>query len=120
LALSNSVEQIVFISGTWPRITPRTVLQRLSLKFCTRLDTLPKWRDEFTGYAQVFTDYQRSQCLVSLAQLENKEEFYKELDLTSDNSGADTHDPDWLLVQVSYERLRLHRLSAHYHCFSQD
>ncbi|CAE6507523.1 unnamed protein product [Rhizoctonia solani] len=102
LALSpqNDIERIGLIAGTWPRITPRTILQQLTLRNRPYLDLLPKWKNELIGYAQVFAAYQRSHRLMSLAKSENTEEFYKELDLASGESDPGSGDPDWLLVQI--------------------
>ncbi|KAG8722690.1 hypothetical protein FRC11_002665, partial [Ceratobasidium sp. 423] len=98
LTPGTDAERVVSVSGVWPRITPRTVLQQLSLRNRPHFDALPEWRRGFIGYARVFADYQRSQRLIALAESGNMEEFNKELDLSVPNPGVD--DPDWLLVQI--------------------
>ncbi|KAG8698645.1 hypothetical protein FRC11_014251, partial [Ceratobasidium sp. 423] len=99
LSPRTDTERVVAISGVWPRVTPRTVLQQLSLRNRPHFDSLPEWRKGFIGYARVFADYQRSQRLIALAGSGNVEEFNKELDPNAGaNPGAD--DPDWLLVQI--------------------
>ncbi|CAE6369605.1 unnamed protein product [Rhizoctonia solani] len=99
LSPQTDIEHIIASSGIWPRVTPRTILQQLSLHNRSRLDSIPKWRHEIILYARVFADYQRSQRLVALADAENMEDFYKELDTPSDRDPA-MSDPDWLLVQI--------------------
>ncbi|KAG8732989.1 hypothetical protein FRC11_009494 [Ceratobasidium sp. 423] len=96
----NVIERVLLVAGVWPRITPWSVLQQLSLQNRPYLDSLPSWRNELIGYAQVFADYQRSQRLVALAESNNTEEFFKELDLASSEDDPGLDDPDWLLVQI--------------------
>ncbi|CAE6379485.1 unnamed protein product [Rhizoctonia solani] len=99
LSPQNDIERIVLVSGVWPRITSRTILQQLSIQNRPQLDSFPNWRDALVAYARVFADYQRSQRLIRLAESNNTIEFYKELDPESeDDSGL--NDPDWLLVQI--------------------
>ncbi|CUA77979.1 Protein Ycf2 (chloroplast) [Olimarabidopsis pumila] [Rhizoctonia solani] len=95
----NDIERIVLVSGVWPRITSRTILQQLSIQNRPQLDSFPNWRKSLVIYARVFADYQRSQRLIGLAQSNNIIEFYKELDPDGrDDLGL--RDPDWLLVQI--------------------
>ncbi|KAG8733132.1 hypothetical protein FRC11_008540 [Ceratobasidium sp. 423] len=98
LSPGTDAERVVFVSGVWPRVTPRTALQQLSLRNRPHFDALPEWRRGFIGYARLFADYQRSQRLIALAESGNMEEFNKEHDLSAAKPGAD--DPDWLLVQI--------------------
>ncbi|CAE6503402.1 unnamed protein product [Rhizoctonia solani] len=96
----NDIERVILVSGVWPRISSRTALHQLALRNRPQLDSLPHWKDELVGYAQVFADYQRSQRLISLAKSQNTEEFYKELDLASSKDDPGLDDPDWLLIQA--------------------
>ncbi|CUA68377.1 NADH-ubiquinone oxidoreductase chain 5 [Rhizoctonia solani] len=100
LSPQNEVEHIISLTGVWPRITPRILIELLSIKNRTHLEF--EWQNELIGYAQGFVDYQRSQRLIILAESGDTEEFHKELDLGTgrDNPGMD--DPDWLLVQVRF------------------
>ncbi|KAH7333001.1 hypothetical protein B0J17DRAFT_579243 [Rhizoctonia solani] len=100
LSPHTDIEQIIFLAGVWPRITPRTLLQQLSLKNRPFLLPLSQWVNELIGYAQAFTGFQKSQRLIALAKSQNTEEFYKELDLTSSEEDPGVNDPDWLLVQI--------------------
>lgn len=99
LGPSTPSERVVSIAGVWPRRTPRDILRRLSL---WGRQSLPEvWKEALMEYARAFVEYQHTQYLVLLAQDNKKEDFYKELDLESIDSCALTHNPDWLLVQVS-------------------
>ncbi|KAH7333016.1 hypothetical protein B0J17DRAFT_709438 [Rhizoctonia solani] len=100
LSPQTDIEGVIFTAGIWPRITPRSVLQQLSFQNRRHIDSLPKWRNELIGYAQVFVDYQRSQRLLSFAYSKNTEEFYKELDLASGQFDPGLDNPDWLLVHI--------------------
>ncbi|CUA77983.1 RNA replication protein [Rhizoctonia solani] len=95
-----SVERVVFLSGVWPRVTPRTLLEQLCLENRPRINALPGWKEELIGYAQIFIDYQKSQRLIALANSKYTEEFYKELDLASGESDPGLDNSDWLLVQI--------------------
>lgn len=107
LAPSNVMDRLVHIAGIWPRITPRTILHQLSFRARLRFADSCGWHDELVGYARAFTAYQRAQRLVALAQSGSKQEFYKEVDCTFDESNEGACNPDWLLVQVSdsYEKM---------------
>lgn len=101
MAPSNALERVIFASGIWPRLTPRAILHQLSFKARLRFGAPCQWHDTLISYARSFTEYQQSQRLVSLATSGRNEEFHKEIDCMV-NSSAETRDPDWLLVQVSY------------------
>ncbi|KAG8751457.1 hypothetical protein FRC11_009357 [Ceratobasidium sp. 423] len=99
LSPRTDTERIASVSGVWPRVTPRTMLQQLSLRYRPHFDSFPEWRSGFIGYARAFANYQRSQRLIALVGSGSVDEFNKELDLSpGSNPGAD--DPDWLLVQI--------------------
>ncbi|CAE6448122.1 unnamed protein product [Rhizoctonia solani] len=100
LSPQSDIEHVAFTAGVWPRITPRTTLQQLSFQNRPQIRSLLNWRDGLIQYAQVFADYQRSQRLIALAESDNTAEFYKELDLASDEEDTDSNNPDWLLVQI--------------------
>ncbi|KAG8689950.1 hypothetical protein FRC11_014718 [Ceratobasidium sp. 423] len=96
----NRYQEVVAVSGLWPRITPRTLLQQMSLKSRRQMEDLQDWQEQIVGFAQVFVDYQRTQRLIALAESGSHEEFYKELDFSASGFEAETNDPDWLLVQI--------------------
>ncbi|CAE6454358.1 unnamed protein product, partial [Rhizoctonia solani] len=97
--LLRHAQHVVALSGVWPRINSRDVLEQISFRKRSRVISLAKWWRELIGHAQVFAHYQRSQRLIALVESKSVEEFYKELDLAS-NDASDINDPDWLLVQI--------------------
>ncbi|CAE6459581.1 unnamed protein product [Rhizoctonia solani] len=98
LSPSTNIERILSLSGIWPRITSRTLLQQLSLQN-RRHRNLRGWWKGLTGYAHVFAGYQRSHRLIALADSGSVEELYKEMDVPGNNDPG-INDPDWLLVQI--------------------
>ncbi|CUA70922.1 Proteasome activator complex subunit 4 [Rhizoctonia solani] len=98
LSPSTNIERILSLSGIWPRITSRTLLQQLSLQN-RRHRNLRGWWKGLTGYAHVFAGYQRSHRLIALAESGSVEELYKEMDVPGNNDPG-INDPDWLLVQI--------------------
>ncbi|KAB5592328.1 kinase-(PK-like) protein [Ceratobasidium theobromae] len=100
LSALTAIDHIVSISGLWPRVLPRTLLFHLTLKARIKLDTLPTWRRGIVEYALAFVGYQRSQRLVSLSMLGNTEEFYRELDLTTNENTVGINNLDWILIQI--------------------
>ncbi|KAB5592331.1 kinase-(PK-like) protein [Ceratobasidium theobromae] len=99
LSPSNSVDDVIAISGIWPCVTARTTLQQLSLKARRRFEFSPGWRQQLISYAQLFVEYQKSQRLIALYLANNVEEIAKELDVSYDDDHTE-RDPDWLLVQI--------------------
>lgn len=91
-------ERITSSAGIWPRITPRTLFDRLSLR--TRASTSLSWLEELVVFAQTFINYQRAQRLVGLALGDKREEFFKELEYGAGAVAPESYDPDWLLIQV--------------------
>jgi hypothetical protein len=92
---SNRLESVVFTAGLWPRLTIRSLLSMLTR---TRYQGLSiPWRKALISLAQTLLSLQRVSRLVTLAQSQSHEDFWKELQ----NSGRDAmEDPDWLLIQV--------------------
>lgn len=104
-------EHILHTCGVWPRITPRTVLQQLTLAARLRSRSSSMWQQTLIGYARMFVDYQRSQRLVVLAQSQRVEDFWKEIEATETDLSTDKLNPDWLLVQVCAENPEIWRLT---------
>ena len=91
-------ENVVSISGLWPRITPRSILRELSRD---RVRTLTdQWRHAITRYAVAFLKYQQSQRLLDLSSRGRDEELLREAETTCEDVAA-ACSPDWLLIQVS-------------------
>lgn len=92
--------EVLKISGLWPRITPRSLLELMSLTNRTRLSQ--SWLAALVTYAQSFLEYQYAQRVYDFALNKKMDDFFKEIanrpeELDSEHS----KNPDWLLIQVS-------------------
>ena len=91
-------ENVISISGLWPRITPRSILRELSRD---RVRTLTdQWKHAIIRYAVAFLKYQQSQRLLELLSRRREEELLREAETTCEDVAA-ACSPDWLLIQVS-------------------
>ena len=98
LSPSQKLENVIGVSGLWPRITPRSILRELSRD---RVRTLTdQWKDAITHYAVAFLKYQQSQRLLELSSRRRDEELLREAETTCEDIAA-ACSPDWLLIQVS-------------------
>ncbi|KAH8992967.1 hypothetical protein EDB92DRAFT_1796839 [Lactarius akahatsu] len=97
LAPSQKPENVVSISGLWPRITPRSILRELSRD---RVSTLnDQWKHAITRYAIAFLKYQQSQRLLELSSRRRDEELLREAETVCEDVAA-ACAPDWLLIQI--------------------
>ncbi|KAI9433421.1 hypothetical protein BJY52DRAFT_1160284 [Lactarius psammicola] len=97
LAPSQQVEKVVSVSGLWPRITPRSVLQELSR------DRIHAMTDQckraIIRYAVAFLKYQQSQRLLELSLRNRDDELLQEAETACEEVAA-ACSPDWLLIQI--------------------
>jgi hypothetical protein len=98
LAPSQKPENVISVSGLWPRITPRSILRELSRNHVRTLTD--QWKHAITRYAVAFLKYQQSQRLVELSSRRRHEELLREAETTCEEVAA-ACSPDWLLIQVS-------------------
>ncbi|TDL21943.1 hypothetical protein BD410DRAFT_828691 [Rickenella mellea] len=86
-------------AGLLPRITPKALMEKLTL---TSKSTLPlNWKNVLVCLGESLLWYQRSQRLLGCALLGNVEEFWKELRNTSQhNLRSSEFYVDWLLIQI--------------------
>ncbi|QRW06904.1 kinase-like protein [Ceratobasidium sp. AG-Ba] len=98
LGPTTPLEDILFMSGIWPRITPRTILSNLGLRARKNIPQVPL--GEFKKFARSYIEYQRSQRLIALAQDAKHDEFFKEMNLANADSSEEANHPDWMLVQI--------------------
>ncbi|KAH9160220.1 hypothetical protein EDB89DRAFT_2117301 [Lactarius sanguifluus] len=97
LAPSQKLENVVSVSGLWPRITPRSILRELSRD---RVHTLTEhWELAITRYAVAFLRYQQSQRLLELSSRRRDEELLREAETVCEEVVA-ACSPDWLLIQI--------------------
>ncbi|KAH9050298.1 hypothetical protein EDB84DRAFT_1585162 [Lactarius hengduanensis] len=99
LAPSQKPENVVSISGLWPRITPRSILRELSRD---RGHTLAdQWKLVIINYAVAFLKYQQSQRLLELSLKNRDEELLREAETSCEEvAAASICSPDWLLIQI--------------------
>ncbi len=98
LAPSQNHENVVSVSGLWPRITPRSILRELSRDRVHMLSD--QWKHAITRYAVAFLKYQQSQRLLELSSRQRDEELLREAETACEDVAA-ACSPDWLLIQVS-------------------
>jgi hypothetical protein len=97
LAPTQEMEEINFIAGLWPRITPRSVLHQLAQD---HISTLPDHRElVIMQYAVSFIRYQQSLRLLDLSARQSYEELLREIEAIPLDVPAKSI-PDWLLIQV--------------------
>lgn len=102
LGPQSPVEQAIYGSGQWPRITARELLSCLARTSpCRVVVSSSNWQRSFTALAILVVHMQRHRRLLLLAMKNDVSGFFKELN----NEGSilqDTKvDPDWLLMQAS-------------------
>jgi hypothetical protein len=101
----NSVDEVVFTAGQWPRLTVKSLLSKLTFSSMAVLKLTVSWQKVLVSYTQAMLRFQRAQRLLRSFHVRNHEEFRKELE----NTVSDIHDgvqySDWFLIQV-----RLHAL----------
>jgi hypothetical protein len=97
LAPSKNVENIDYIAGLWPRVTPRSILRHLAHDL---IGTLPdQWKNVIARYACSLIKFQHSLRLLELSSRQKQEELLREIEaIRSDVLAKST--PDWLLIQV--------------------
>ena len=102
LALSplNEAEVMMQTAGLWPRVTSRSLLDRLAFDSSSVIKN--SWRRVLITFAQGILLFQRSQRLLRWVLLQNYEEFFKELENEGCWNQDVTENLDWLLIQVGY------------------
>ena len=93
---------VLHLAGLWPRITPVSILRRLSV---LGRKNLPKtWKESLIHYAEAIKAAQHSEYLYTLAVAGNSRELAKEVEnFKKQGSGwdprAETYS-DWLLFEI--------------------
>ncbi|TDL21941.1 hypothetical protein BD410DRAFT_770925 [Rickenella mellea] len=94
----NKSEKVMLSAGLSPRITPKSLLQKLASTSHCQLP--PEWKSTLISFAKALLWYQRSQRLLEHALQGNVEEFWKELENTGTGVEGTLHHTDWLLIQI--------------------
>jgi hypothetical protein len=97
LAPSRNVEETIYVTGLWPRITPRSILRQLAKDRINMLSN--QWKFVIVRYAISFLKYLQSLRMLELSSRRNQEELIQETEAIRHNVLAES-TPDWLLVQV--------------------
>jgi hypothetical protein len=97
LAPCQSLEKTNGVAGLWPRITPRSLLCRLSRD---RISKLPdQWQSLIMRYGTSLLKYRHSLRLLELSLGQRLEELLRETESIRKDVLAES-GPDWLLIQV--------------------
>ncbi|KAI9432020.1 hypothetical protein H4582DRAFT_2084141 [Lactarius indigo] len=95
LAPFQKLENVLSVSGLWPRITPRSILRELSRDRVGTLTDQGKYA--ITRYAIAFLKYQQSQRLLGLSSRRQDEELLREAEtVCSDVAAACRVDANFL------------------------
>ena len=82
-------------SGLWPQISPRSLLERLTISQRHLLS--PSWKGKLLDYAQAIAMVQRARRMCELSSQGHRAEYERE----ANNDGQSGWDnPDWLLVEL--------------------
>ncbi|KAG1740597.1 hypothetical protein EDB19DRAFT_1828418 [Suillus lakei] len=99
----SAVENALFNTGLWPRVTPNFLFARMASVSGNGLGKA--WRTALTRLSQVLLQLQRSRRLLVLAANKNWVELFKELE-NEECEGFDPElYPDWLLIQIESQFL---------------
>ncbi len=91
-------DRVLLKSGLWPRITPRNLLDMLTL---SRRDSLNRqWKEAIVEYAKAVTMVQRAKRIGKLGQKGCEAEREKELTNTGRIGWNPMENMDWLLVEL--------------------
>jgi hypothetical protein len=92
---------VLYISGLWPRLMHRTLLSQLSYVYRSTLT--PRAKEALAVHGRAILTYQRAQRLLEAAHRQQVEDFFKELDNTYLTHGLTDADLDELLIEVRPE-----------------
>jgi hypothetical protein len=98
LGASSEKDFMLARAGLWPRVSPRDILDKLTISQRSILSE--SWKEAFIEYAEGITMVQRAIRISRLAKPEYRAELERELS----NSGRVGWDgmshPDWLLIEL--------------------
>ena len=85
-------------SGLWPRISPRSLLEQLTLSQRHRLSE--PWKQKIVDFGQAISLLQRARRLSELSSQEHRVEYEKEANNDGQSGWDPLENPDWLLVEL--------------------
>jgi len=91
-------ERMLANSGLWPQISPRNLLERLTLS--ERHVLSPSWKGKLLDYAQAIAMVQRARRISELSPKEHRVEYEGEANNDGQSGWDSLENPDWLLVEL--------------------
>jgi len=90
-------ERMLAKSGLWPHISPRSLLERLTL---SQRHLSASWKGKLLDYAQAIAMVQRARRISELSCGENRAEYEREVNNDGQGDWDPMENPDWLLVEL--------------------
>ena len=94
----NENERMLERSGLWPEISPRSLLERLTLSQRHLLSE--SWKGRLVDYAQAIAMVQRARRISELSSPEHRAEYEREINNDGQSGWDSLENPDWLLVEL--------------------
>lgn len=85
-------------SGLWPRISPRSLLEQLTLS--QRHSLSAPWKKKLVDFGQAIAMLQRARRLSELSSQEHRAEYEREANNDGRSGWDPLENPDWLLVEL--------------------
>src|SRR5258706_375683 len=85
-------------SGLWPRISPRSLLEQLTLSQRHRLSE--PWKQKIVDFGQAISLLQRARRLSELSSQKHRAEYEREANNDGQSGWDPLEKPDWLLVEL--------------------
>jgi len=85
-------------SGLWPRISPRSLLEQLTLS--QRHSLSAPWKKKLVEFGQAIAMLQRARRLSELSSHEHRAEYWREANNDGRSGWNPLENPDWLLVEL--------------------
>ena len=96
-------------SGLWPRISPRNLLEQLTLS--QRHGLSAPWKKKLVDFGQAIAMLQRARRLSELSSQEHRAEYEREANNDGRSGWDPLENPDWLLVELE-SNLRIRPVQA--------
>jgi hypothetical protein len=91
-------EHMLAKSGLWPQISPRNLLERLTISQRHLLSE--SWKAKLLDYAQAIAMVQRARRISELSSPEHRAEYEREANNDGQSGWDPLENPDWLLVEL--------------------
>jgi len=91
-------ERMLARSGLWPQISPRSLLERLTMSQRHLLSA--SWKGKLLDYAQAIAMVQRARRISELSSRQQRAEYEREANNEGQSGWDPLEHPDWLLVEL--------------------